>query len=338
MTASPSPLIRPPPLRSVVQALKHWASQWGGYALGAGGAFLFSTKGIFIKLAFRDHGIDATGLMVLRQVMSVPFFVIFGLYINHRMQRNAPEAAAIARTDWLKAMLVGIIGYWLASFTDFMALKTLTPQFERLVLFTYPAFVLILGALFFRQPIRRVAWVAFFIAYSGLFIVFLKDMNRDGFATVRGTLWCLGCAVSFALYLLLARGLIRKMGAARFTAIAMTSAAAMSIGHQAVMHGISGLMGLIHVNRGLLWLSLGLALVATVAPVFMINSALGRITSQAYAIIGFISPVCTSLLSVAFIGEQIGWVDVLGTLLVIAGISIYSLSDRASGSAKDTDA
>ncbi len=47
-----------------------------------------------------------------------------------------------------------MLGYWFASYTDFVGLVYISAQFERLILFTYPAFVVIFGALFFAQPVR----------------------------------------------------------------------------------------------------------------------------------------------------------------------------------------
>ena len=48
-----------------------------------------------------------------------------------------------------------MLGYWFASYTDFLGLVYISAQFERLILFTYPAFVVLFGALFFGQPMRR---------------------------------------------------------------------------------------------------------------------------------------------------------------------------------------
>ena len=39
-----------------------------------------------------------------------------------------------------------MLGYWFASYTDFAGLQYISAQFERLILFTYPLFVVVLGA------------------------------------------------------------------------------------------------------------------------------------------------------------------------------------------------
>ena len=122
-----------------------------GYAFAAIGAVLFSTKAIIIKLAYAD-GINAETLLALRMLLSLPFYAAIGLISvaeRRRIGRPLP-----AQRPVVYAALVGMLGYWFASYTDFLGLVYISAQFERLILFTYPAFVVVLGALFFAQPIR----------------------------------------------------------------------------------------------------------------------------------------------------------------------------------------
>jgi drug/metabolite transporter (DMT)-like permease len=119
-----------------------------GYAFAAVGATLFSTKAIIIKLAYAD-GINAETLLALRMLLSLPFYAAIGLISvaeRRRVGRPLPARRAV-----LYATLVGMLGYWFASYTDFLGLVYISAQFERLILFTYPAFVVVLGALFSRS-------------------------------------------------------------------------------------------------------------------------------------------------------------------------------------------
>lgn len=40
------------------------------------GAVCFSTKAIFVKLAYRDTDVDAVTLLTLRMIFSLPFFIV----------------------------------------------------------------------------------------------------------------------------------------------------------------------------------------------------------------------------------------------------------------------
>ncbi|MDC7681924.1 DMT family transporter [Asticcacaulis sp. BYS171W] len=293
--------------------------KWGGYALAFAGSFLFATKGIFIKLAYEYH-VDATTLLMLRLLIATPFFVVIGLITHYRQRGREPLPLMI----YMKALGVGVLGYWFASYTDFEGLVHLTPQFERLILFTYPLFVILFGAAFFGQKLKPLALPAFGIAYAGLAFVFVSDMGEHGHDIAIGTAWVMTSSVAFALYLLLAKPVIARMGPSLFTSVAMVGAALATFVHFGTTHPLSA----VPLSPGLLWLCLGLAIGATVLPGYLINFALARISSQANAVIGFVNPVFTLMMSAFILHETISASDVIGTALVLGGVGLYMWLDQ----------
>ena len=321
----------PSPLKRLLAA--PWLKTWGGYILAALGAFLFASKGIWIKLAYNYH-VDAPALLTLRLMLATPFFVLFGVltWLNAKRKGAYALPSPFARPElYLKTLGVGALGYWLASYTDFESLTTLSPQFERLILFTYPLFVILFGAAFFRQPMRVKALWAFLIAYAGLGFVFLTDLSAHGSGIIRGALWCTLSSVSFALYLLLAKPLIARLGPSMFTSWAMSGAALATFTHFFIVHRI----GDIHMSPPLFALVLGLAIGATVLPSYFTNFALSRISSQANAVISFINPIFTLALSGLILRQHISFADIVGTLMVLLGVGLYTwLDQRAARAAK----
>lgn len=320
MSASASPPPSAGPLRS-------WGTLYGGYAMAAAGAFLFGSKGIYIKLAYGMEA-DATTLMMLRLGLSTPFYLVIG-WLTFQKMKSDGTADALPRLSkrpglYLKAALVGVLGYWLASFTDFMGLKTLSPQYERLIIFTYPLFVILLGAAFFGQALKVSALGAFAIAYAGLGLVFVTDLGHYGNGIIVGSLWCLASSIAFALYLLLAKPFIARLGASLFTSWAMIGAAIAATIHYFVVHDISDL----NLSWPLMQVVIGLAIGATVLPSYLINFALQRISSQANAIINFINPVFTLALSWLILKERITPADLMGTALVISGVALYTWMEQ----------
>jgi len=304
-------------------------SAWSGYLLAMGGAFLFASKGIWIKLAY-NYPIDAAALMAVRLTLATPFFVVFGLVTWwHRRRSGRDDLPRLVDRPglYLKALCVGILGYWLAAYTDFASLETLSPQFERLILFTYPLFVILLGAVFFKQAMRPTALWAFLIAYAGLGFVFVTDLKAHGSAVVAGAVWCTVSSVAFATYLLLAKPMIARLGASLFTSWAMTGAALMMALHFFCVHSLSD----IHMTKDLFWLCVGLAIGATVLPSYLTNFALGRISSQANAIISFINPIFTLALSALILHQTLSVADIVGTVLVITGVGLYTWLDKRAG-------
>lgn len=294
-------------------------ARYWGYALTAVGAALFSTKAIFIKLAFREE-VNATLMLAWRMIFATPFFVIVGIWAVMTMQKVGKPLPG-RRTMWL-AMATGMLGYGASAYLDFKGLEFISAQLERLVLFTYPLFVMFIGAIAFGQKITRYGIVACIISYIGLAIVFGIDVPTGGWSTVIGTALVLGCAMTFAVNQLLAKGLIGAMGSALFTTISMIAGAVSATLLHALIDGDFG------ASSKFLWLSFGCAIFATVLPIFCINGGLARISAQAVAMISTLSPLVTISLAVMILGEPFTWADAIGSTLVLLGVGYYTWADN----------
>ena len=301
-----------------------------GYLYAGAGAALFSTKAIFIKLAYMEEA-NAALMLALRMAMALPFFVAVGFYAVYQLRRNGKAMPGWGLT--IRALLTGFIGYYISSLLDFEGLVFITAQLERLVLFTYPIFVMFLGWLFFGARLTWISIVAAAITYAGLVVVFLTDLPTGGMATVIGTSLVLGCALTFAIYQLLAKNFITAMGSALFTSIALAGSAFACIAHYIVTSRSFDFSS----SPRFFWLAAGTAFFATVLPSFLVNAGLSRISPQSTSMIATISPLITISLAVWILGEPFTLVDAIGSAMVIAGVGIYALTDVKAKTAKETN-
>jgi drug/metabolite transporter (DMT)-like permease len=292
--------------------------KWIGYALVAVGATLFSTKAIFIKLAFRDD-VNATLLVAWRMIFSTPIFAAIGL-VALVLNKNSGGPKP-SRNIVFASAAVGALGYGISAYLDFKGLEFISAQLERLVLFTYPLFVMFLGALFFGQKITRHGIFASVLTYAGLAIVVGLDLPSGGWATVTGVALVLGCAVTFAFNQLYAKNLITVMGSVFYTTVSMIAG-----GFAAVfIHAVSD--GDFSASSYFLWMAFGCAIFATVLPIFCINAGLARTSAQTVAMISTISPLVTIILAVWILGEPFTPADAIGSALVLAGVGYYTWAD-----------
>jgi drug/metabolite transporter (DMT)-like permease len=307
------------PILSPEQAARR--ELWLGYGFAAAGAFLFSSKGIAIKLAYAE-GIDAETLLALRILLAMPIYILVGAItlIRQRRARQAPPAAGLV----MRIILVGLLGYWISSYLDFLGLETISAQFERMILFTYPLWVVVFGAAFFGQKVRPRALIALVVAYAGLALMFSQFAASSPTNIVFGVSVVLCAAVTFAMYQLIAKGLIERVGSGLFTCIAMIAAGVAVTIHFALTHPMSMLI----VSPKLFGYGLFLAIGATVLPTFFLNAALQRIPAASNATIGMLSPVGTILLAMVILDEWLTPIEWLGAAMVIAGIAWFTLSDR----------
>lgn len=321
-TEAPTATAETPPAAPAVEAPSPGYVQIG-YLFAAAGALLFSTKAIAIKLVY-EEAVDAETLLALRMALALPIYAAIGaLAVRDRGKRGEalPPADAV-----VKALLIGVLGYWFASYTDFLGLEYISASFERLILFTYPFFVVVFGALFFGQPISLRVLLAVGLSYVGLMLIFTGKMGMHGADAAIGAGLVLAAAIAFAFYQLFARTQIAVTGPRLFTCIAMTGAAAGAFIQFFLTHPPDALM----VSGRVLLLGVFLAIGATVLPSFFINAALHRIPAQANATIGTLSPVATILLAVVILGEALSVRDMIGAAMVLAGVGWFAIAGRAA--------
>ncbi|MFM9074669.1 MAG: EamA family transporter, partial [Bacteroidota bacterium] len=118
-----------------------------GIVISVAGALLFSTKAVFVKLAYLDSSPQPITLLAVRMLFSLPFFAISSMVAEWRSTEKVPMTTRLA------IAATGILGYHISSLLDFAGLQHINAGLERLVLFTYPTLVLIMGAVFFHDRI-----------------------------------------------------------------------------------------------------------------------------------------------------------------------------------------
>jgi len=296
-----------------------------GIFLALLGAALFATKGIIIKLALADN-IDTLTTLAWRQIMAVPVFVTVGILGYMRKRRDAPASAApiLDAKTLFQALGVGMLGYYVASLLDFSALTYITAQLDRLILLTYPFFVVAFGLLFFRRKVTWLMGVSLIVSYAGIVIIFARDFSVEGDNVVLGSLLVFGSAFAYAGYQVLAKPLIDRLGAQLFTSIAMSGAGPAVLVHFLATHPV----GALAINGHGIWLMLAIGLVATVAPAYCISAGIGLIGPERTAIIGNVSPLVTVALSIGILGEAFTVWHALGTALVLLGVWLFGRKAR----------
>lgn len=95
-------------------------------------AFGFLAKAVLIKLAYASGAVDAISLLALRMAMSLPFFLIAVAWIGRRIQQPS-----MRRLDWLIIAVLGMLGYYFASFLDFKVLTYISAGPVRTLVLAY---------------------------------------------------------------------------------------------------------------------------------------------------------------------------------------------------------
>lgn len=295
-----------------------------GLALAVVGSVLFSGKAIVVKLAYR-YSVDPLTLIALRMAFAAPLFLVAYWWASR-------GAEPIARRDHGRLIALGVLGYYLASYLDFLGLQHVSAALERLILFLNPTIVLLLSAFFLAKRIRRLEWIALALSYAGIVLAFWHDVRLEGGRIALGSLLVFGSALCYALYLVIGGELVKRLGAIRLTSYAMCVSSVAVMLHFLLVNPVSALAQ----PAAVYWLSLLNATLCTVLPVFATMLAIERIGAGRTSMAAMVGPIATIGLAFVFLGEPVSGWQLAGTGLVLAGVYVLTLAPAAKGSAGST--
>jgi drug/metabolite transporter (DMT)-like permease len=283
-----------------------------GLLLATFGAIAFSGKAIIVKLAYR-YGVDAVTLIMYRMLFALPIFAVMAWWASR-------GKAALTRKDWLGVPWLGFTGYYLASFLDFAGLAFISASLERLILYLNPTLVLLLGLVMYKRRVSAPQIIGMAISYCGVVLVFGHEITLQGADAAWGALLVFLSAISYALYLVYSGEMVRRLGALRLVGLATTVACLCCLLQFVLLRPMSAAA----VAPEVIWLSLLNATLCTAVPVLMVMMAIERIGAGMAAQTGMVGPMSTILMGVLILGEPFtAWVAA-GTVLVIAGIFVFT--------------
>lgn len=274
------------------------------------GAICFSIKAIIIKLAYGQH-VDPITLVTLRMAFALPFFVAVPFLYKKKNEAQRPT-----KSDWIKILFLGILGYYVATIFDFLGLQYVTAGIERLILFVYPTIVVLLSALFFKKPITKNILFALALTYIGVTIIFLDAHWQTQANLALGTLFIFISAFTYAVYLVGSGRLIPKLGSVAYNAYAMIVSCLAVIVHFLLTQPTD----LFHLAPSTYYLGISIALISTVIPTFLIAEGVNLIGAGSAAIVASIGPVITIFLGYIVLHETVTLQELFGTLFVVGGV------------------
>ena len=287
-----------------------------GIAFAFFGVLAFSFRPILIKLSYAAHPVSPNTLLFLRMTLSLPFFLAIAWWLRRQPPR-------LTRRDWFNLGLLGFIGYYGASFLDFIGLQYVGAGVGRLILFLFPTLVLLLSFLFLhkRPTARELAALA--VSYAGIALVVSTQVapTSEGRLFLFGAFLIFGGAFLYAVYLVAGSQVVKRIGSMRFTAYSMAISSLPAILQFFILEPASALT-----LPNAVWLyAIVLATFSTVLPVFLQAEALKRIGANHFAIIGAVGPVSVAVTSALGLDEPFTWVQAVGGLLVIFGVLLVSV-------------
>ena len=299
------------------------------------GAVLFSTKAIMVKLVLQ-YDVDPVSLLLIRLFFALPAYVAILVFCKWKQRRLDSRVGDDSdgsndlrlRDHLLKIILLGFVGYYLASYFDFVGLTFITASLERVILYAYPTIVLLISAIVFKKRINVHQIIAVVLCYAGIFVsVWFQQSDGPSDNLSLGVTLIFLSALTYAIYLVGSGQLIPKLGVWVFTSSAMIVSAVCVAIHFLVANGDVNIFGYRWQVYGY---GVAMAIFATVIPSFLISEGIKRIGASNAAIIGGVGPVSTIVLASIFLGEQFTVPQMIGTAMVIIGVIYISVNMKKS--------
>ncbi len=291
------------------------SSKGFGALLAITGIVMFSAKAIMVKLGYR-YDVDALTLLLIRMIFALPFYLVVAV-----RETKKANAYKITRKDILYIFTLGFLGYYVASYFDFYGLQFISASLERLILFLYPTLVVLISSIVLKKRATKFQIYAILLSYLGIVVAFADDLNFESDGLWKGTFAIVISAFTYAIYLVGSGELIPKIGPVRFTAYAMTASCIMVILHYLTINSFEVLNQPWQVYA----IGFSMAIISTVIPSFLISEAIKRLGASHFAIYGSLGPISTIILAILILGEKIDLYQILGTIIVIVGVSIINV-------------
>jgi O-acetylserine/cysteine efflux transporter len=222
----------------------------------------------------------------------------------------------IRRADLPRFVLAGVTGYTLYQLGFVLGLERTSPFSTSLLIAMVPFFTMVFLAVRGERPPSR-AWAGLGVGLAGV-VLFLVDKQGSPGSLV-GDLLSLGAAVSFALYGLANRPLVKAYPPQTYTAYAVLAGTIPLL----VVSGPSALAQPWGAVSFWGWAAILYMVVLPVYVAYMLwNWAIARRGAAAATSFILLVPILSGVLSALFFGEGFGPLKLLGAACVLAGLAI----------------
>ena len=290
-----------------------------GFALAMGGALLFAVNGSVSKITL-EAGVDSPSLVLLRSAGAAGCLLVLVLVAEPRRLR-------LRRAELPLLLVYGLVGIAMVQWLYFVAIARLPVGVALLLEFTGPVLVALWARFVQKQELGRALWLALALALGGLAMV-AQVWDGLSFDTV-GVLAGFGAAIALATYYIAGkRALVSRDTVSLAFWAFLVSALFWSVAKpwwtvpwdtlQATVTLPGSLSGVSVTGWGLVaWV----VMLGTVAPFLLVIGALRHLPAPQAGIAGMVEPVLAGAVAWVWLDETLAVIQVLGSLVVIAGIA-----------------
>jgi DME family drug/metabolite transporter len=287
----------------------------------AAAASMWGTLGYFAKILYAQ-GVSFESLVAVRA--SVGWLAVICFLLATQRTRSL----RVERRDLAFLLPLGLVGIGLFYLLYFYTVRESTVGAAAILLYSAPAFVVVLARLFLKEPLKAAKVCALLLTVGGIFLVAgaYDPANLEVSPTV--LLTGLLSGLTYGLYAVLGRPVAGHLSPAVILSYALAFGSALLI--LAALPTLDTLVGL---PAGSYLLLLMLSVVHTALAFALYTFGIRHLGAGRASIVATIEPVVAGILGVALLDEELTALKVLGGLLVLAGAVLAQVRPRKAGPA-----
>jgi drug/metabolite transporter (DMT)-like permease len=291
-----------------------------GYLLIVASIGLWSVNATVAKVVVDSGGLSPLRLSQVRATGA-------GLILFAAVALLRPPSLRFSRRELAFLAVFGIAGLAFVHFLYFTAITHLDIGIALVIQYIAPVLVAVWARFFIHEPVRRRLWVALALALAGLSLV--VEVWSGGALDGVGVAASLAAAFCYALYVLMAE---RSLGRGRDVYSLLAWGFVFAAGFWTVVqpwwsfpgHVLgrdTSLLGRVADLHAPVWLLLAyIVVLGTIVPFILLITALHYIPATRATVVAMLEPVLAAVVAYAWLGEEIGSLQIVGGLLVLAGI------------------
>ena len=289
-------------------------SQWRGHLAALAVYIIFGINPNCSKAVVPEY-ITPEAYTALRLVVGAAGFWIISLFTPHEK---------VAKRDiWM--IVFGAVSLYGTLWAFAEAMRYISPTYVSLVSAMSPLVVMLMAAVFLKEPITTRKALGVFFGIAGALMMILFSLHGDAHYSNIGALLCFVNILFYATYLLVTRAISPKYSPVTmmkwmflFSAVLSLPLAIPTVKDSPILMGTAPAMA--YVNMGIV------AIFATVLAYYLLPVALRHIRPTTVSMYSNLQPIITAALAIAVGQDVFTWNKPVALLLVIFGVFLVTTS------------
>ena len=281
-----------------------------------GAASLWGTLGLFAKILYAQ-GVSFESLVAVRASVGWAAVLLFVLATGRA------NSLRVSGRDLASLVPLGLVGIGFFYLLYFYTVRESTIGTAAILLYSSPAFVVVLARLFLKEALNGAKVIALLLTIGGVFLVAGAYDPANLEVSPKVLLAGLLSGLTYGLYSIFGRPVAGRLSPSVILSYALFVGAALLV--VAALPTLGTLAGLPAGSYALLVM---LAVVHTTLGFALYTFGLGRLGAGRAAIVATVEPVVAGALGTVLLGEDLTFPKVVGALLVISGAALTQVRLR----------